>query len=74
MWCKSVPSRQSLRRVEGQGAPITSEGQQVVHVVNPKELPEALEHHRAVVLPLEAAPVVAAQVLTDLQTSHCTSV
>jgi len=60
--------------VEGQGVPVTGERQQVVHVVNPKELPEALEHQRAVVLPLEAAPIVAAQVLTDLQTLKSTSV
>ncbi len=60
--------------MEGQGIPVTSEGEQVVHVVNPKELPEALEHQRAVVLPLEAAPIVAAQVLTHLQASHSTSV
>ena len=60
--------------MEGQGVPVPSEGQHVVHVVNPKELPEALEHQRAVVLPLEAAAVVAAQVLTHLQTSHSTSV
>ena len=60
--------------MEGQGIPVTSEGEQVVHVVNPKELPEALEHQRAVVLPLEAAPIVAAQVLTHLQASQSTSV
>lgn len=45
---------------------ITSEGQQIVHVVNAKQLPQALENHRAVVLPLEAAAVVAAQVLAHL--------
>ncbi len=59
--------------MEGQGIPVTSEGEQVVHVVNSKELPEALEHQRAVVLPLEAAPVVAAQVLTHLHTSKSSS-
>ena len=45
---------------------VTSEGQQIVHVVNPKQLAEALEHNRAVVLPLEAAAVVAPQVLAHL--------
>ncbi|KAA6423968.1 MAG: hypothetical protein FRX49_05927 [Trebouxia sp. A1-2] len=49
-----------------EGIPVTSEGQQVVHVVNPEELPEALEHQRAVVLPLEAAPVVAAQLSHEI--------
>ena len=45
---------------------LTSQRQQVVHVVNAKQLSEALEDQGAIVFPLEAAAVVAAQVLTDL--------
>ena len=46
------PSRADLR--------FASEGQQVVHVVNAKQLAKALEDNWAVVLPLEVAAVVTA--------------
>lgn len=51
--------QQAERRLAGQR-------QQVVYVVDAEQLPEALEDQGAVVLPLEAAAVVAAQVLADL--------
>ena len=55
------------------GLRFASEGQQVVHVVNAKELAKALEDDWAVVLPLEAAAIVAAQVLTHLHHSNVRS-
>lgn len=58
-------ARLARRRQQAQRS-LTGQRQQVVHVVNAEQLPEALEDQRAVVFPLEAAAVVAAQVLADL--------
>lgn len=58
-------ARFARRRQQAQRG-VTSQRQQVVHVVDAEQLPETLEDQGAVVFPLEAAAVVAAQVLTDL--------
>lgn len=59
-------ARLARRGQQAKGS-VACQGEEVVHVVYAKELSEALEDKGAVVLPLEAAAVVAAQVLANLR-------